>query len=183
MKEFKFPNTYTLSKALAEDIIHSYKQKLPLVILRPSFVWNAVNEPFKGFIEGVHSGMGLVCGGMTGFIRTLCAGKDAVSRFTPVDYVINSTLASAWRRSQAPKHELLVYNCTDAEENPLYFKKSVEMSKKYFLKYAPSEKLLWYPNISFTSNFVWYKISVLLFHLIPAFLIDTVRVLSGNKPM
>jgi alcohol-forming fatty acyl-CoA reductase len=52
LKSTKHHNTYTLSKALAEDVVYSYREKFPIVIIRPSFVWGAMKEPLEGFVEG-----------------------------------------------------------------------------------------------------------------------------------
>lgn len=44
------PNTYSFSKALSEDLVHSYKDKIPIVITRPTIVTAAWKEPFEGKI-------------------------------------------------------------------------------------------------------------------------------------
>lgn len=48
----KHPSTYTISKAFAEELVYSYKEKLPIVIVRPSIVISAAQEPEEGFVEG-----------------------------------------------------------------------------------------------------------------------------------
>jgi fatty acyl-CoA reductase len=45
------PNTYTFTKNLAESIANDYKDKIPLVIFRPSIVVSAVNEPLPGWVK------------------------------------------------------------------------------------------------------------------------------------
>ena len=180
----KHHNTYTLSKALAEDVVCSYCEILPIVIIRPSLVWGAVKEPCSGFVEGLQSTMGLICGAMTGFIRNMYSPPGIRVRCSPVDFVINATIASAWKRSTLKEtDEVLFYNCTDADENPMTWQKSIEISRKYLLKYAPYKKIVWYPKITCTTIFNWHLVSLLLFQLIPAFLLDGVRFLSGKKPM
>lgn len=179
----KHPNTYTLSKALAEDIVHSFHKKFPIVIIRPSLVWYAINEPIKGFIEGLHSGIGIICGGMTGFLRTMHVGATAAAKITPADYMINATIASVWKRSVEQSDELLIFNCTDAEENPLQWNETFSHYKGELFKYVPYEKLVWYPNINFTSSYTWHMISLFLFQLLPAFLVDIFRALIGSKTM
>ena len=49
-----YPNTYTFSKSLTEHLINNrYKAMgLPLVIVRPSIVTAAVQEPVPGWVEG-----------------------------------------------------------------------------------------------------------------------------------
>jgi len=45
------PNTYTFTKALAEQIIDDHKHKLPLVLFRPSIVISSMKEPFPGWLD------------------------------------------------------------------------------------------------------------------------------------
>lgn len=42
------PNTYVFSKNLAEHVTNSYKDKLPVVLFRPSVVIGSIKEPFEG---------------------------------------------------------------------------------------------------------------------------------------
>lgn len=183
MTKTKHPNTYTLSKALAEDVAYSFREKIPLVIIRPSLIWYSSEEPFKGYVEGLSSGLGIVAGGMTGFIRSMLVGVTSNAKIIPVDFTINATIASAWKRSTTPKDELLVFNCTDAEENPYPWKFGSVVAEKPFFEFAPYEKLIWYPKISYTSSYAWHMISVFLFQLLPAIFYDIIKLLSGGKPL
>jgi alcohol-forming fatty acyl-CoA reductase len=45
------PNTYTFTKALAEQIVDDFKTELPLLIFRPSIVISSMKEPFPGWID------------------------------------------------------------------------------------------------------------------------------------
>jgi fatty acyl-CoA reductase len=49
----KHPNSYTLSKSLAEQIIMSKGNGLPIAIVRPSIVCAAYQEPFPGWIDNI----------------------------------------------------------------------------------------------------------------------------------
>lgn len=177
----KHPNTYTLSKAFGEDIVESYREKLPVVIIRPSMVWPCVSEPIKGYMEGFNSGLGLISATMTGFVRISCVGETSIIKFTPADYVINATIASAWKRSTLPVGELLVYNSSEPEEHSLTWRQLVAVAKDDALSFVPYDKLLWYPSFSLTSNYYWYLINVILFQFIPALLLDLVVIISGRK--
>lgn len=142
-----------------------------------------MNEPFEGYIEGLNSGIGIICGIMSGFIRSMYASDGSGIKFSPADFVINATIASAWKRSTAPRDEFLVFNCTDAESHKIEWKESMKLAYPYFLKYAPYEKLVWFPNASITSSYVWHMISLVLFQLLPAVFADLILVLSGRKRM
>jgi alcohol-forming fatty acyl-CoA reductase len=47
----KHPNTYTLTKQMAEQIVLDYHGKLPVCIVRPSIVTAANEEPYPGWID------------------------------------------------------------------------------------------------------------------------------------
>lgn len=59
----KHPNTYTLTKHMAEQIVIDYKDKLPISIVRPSIVTAAINEPYSGWIDNVY--------GITGNVKII----------------------------------------------------------------------------------------------------------------
>lgn len=45
------PNTYTFTKALAEQVVDDHKDEVPLVMFRPSIVISSMKEPFPGWID------------------------------------------------------------------------------------------------------------------------------------
>jgi alcohol-forming fatty acyl-CoA reductase len=183
LQHSKHPNTYTLSKALGEDVVHHYKDTFPVVVIRPSQVWSSVSEPFEGFVEGLNSGIGIICGAMTGFIRSMYACEGSHIKFSPADFVVNATIASAWKRTTVEKEEFLVFNCTDSEKHMVEWREALDIVHPYFLKYAPHEKLVWYPKMNFTSSYIWQMTSLILFQLLPAMFFDLILVLSGRKRM
>jgi alcohol-forming fatty acyl-CoA reductase len=67
----KLPNTYAYTKALTEDVVNSYGDRLPIAIARPSIVSAAWKEPFPGWVEGVNGPTGLMIGAGRGVIRTM----------------------------------------------------------------------------------------------------------------
>lgn len=50
----KHPNTYTLTKSIAEQIVVDYNEKFPVCIVRPSIVTAALNEPCEGWVDNVY---------------------------------------------------------------------------------------------------------------------------------
>jgi alcohol-forming fatty acyl-CoA reductase len=41
-----------MSKAIAEDLVCSFRTKIPVAIVRPSVVVAAKSEPEEGYVEG-----------------------------------------------------------------------------------------------------------------------------------
>ena len=58
-KELGWPNTYTLTKSLAESLIAKYGAGLPIAIVRPAIVETSVAKPFLGWNEGINTSASL----------------------------------------------------------------------------------------------------------------------------
>src|SRR6202022_851161 len=54
-KRLGWPNTYTLTKSLAESLIVRYGKGLPIAIVRPSIVETSTDQPFRGWNEGINT--------------------------------------------------------------------------------------------------------------------------------
>ena len=50
-----WPNTYTLTKSLAESMIVRHGAGLPIAIVRPSIVETSTDQPFRGWNEGINT--------------------------------------------------------------------------------------------------------------------------------
>lgn len=50
----KHPNTYTFTKNLAEQIVMTKGKGLPIVVVRPSIIGAANQEPFPGWIDNIN---------------------------------------------------------------------------------------------------------------------------------
>ena len=58
-KELGWPNTYTLTKSLAESLICKYGTGLPIAVVRPAIVETSVEKPFLGWNEGINTSASL----------------------------------------------------------------------------------------------------------------------------
>ena len=52
---YGWPNTYSFTKAMGEMLINSFRDGIPMVILRPSVVESSYSQPFPGWIQGYRS--------------------------------------------------------------------------------------------------------------------------------
>lgn len=57
--QYKHPNTYTLTKSIAEQIVVDYNEKFPVCIVRPSIVTASIAEPFEGWVDNVYGITGM----------------------------------------------------------------------------------------------------------------------------
>lgn len=97
------PNTYTFTKALAEQVVDDHKDELPLVIFRPSIVINSMKEPVAGWIDNFNGPIGLLIGSGLGITRTMYCDPDNIADFTPVDICIKAMIIGAWKRAHEPR--------------------------------------------------------------------------------
>jgi 1-acyl-sn-glycerol-3-phosphate acyltransferase len=86
------PNTYTLTKSLAEHLLVARHGQVPLCIVRPSIISASWQHPFPGWIDSV-AGFGAfaVMLGM-GYMRAAIADPEAKIDVIPVDEVAASIL-------------------------------------------------------------------------------------------
>lgn len=52
-KMYGWPNTYVFTKAMGEMLVGTLKEKLSIVIVRPTIITSTYKEPFPGWVEGV----------------------------------------------------------------------------------------------------------------------------------
>ena len=54
-----FPNTYTFTKAMAENVITDHASDLPVAIMRPSIVVASIKEPIPGWVDNLNGPTGI----------------------------------------------------------------------------------------------------------------------------
>ncbi|EEB16462.1 male sterility domain-containing protein, putative [Pediculus humanus corporis] len=176
------PNTYTFTKALAEHIVLKEGVGLPVAIVRPSIVTAAWKEPLPGWIDNLNGPTGLLAGAGKGILRTLLCYRELIADLIPVDIAINLLVTVAWHTAQTRPDNVPVYNCTSGGLNPIRWM-DVETWGHSSLTTLPFNDVIWYPGGSFKSSKIINILCQSFFHFIPAYLIDTVSVLIGRKPM
>ncbi|XP_017102816.2 fatty acyl-CoA reductase wat isoform X1 [Drosophila bipectinata] len=182
----QFPNTYTYTKALAEDIILREACDLPVCIFRPAIIIATHKEPVTGWIDNMYGPIAILYGVAKGVLRVALINKDAQASLVPVDYCANLTIACAWKtidENQKGRRQ---------KETPIY-QLSVDDGNKLshgdFIEYAldgrqqcPLTRTLWYPFIVCLSSPRFFPIATFFLHTIPGYFIDIVLRLRGRKP-
>ncbi|XP_046383096.1 fatty acyl-CoA reductase 1 [Ischnura elegans] len=178
------PNTYAFTKALSEGIVVEYMDKLPVVILRPSIVIPIWKEPIPGWTDNLNGPMGLLIGAGKGVIRTMYCDSRGHADFIPVDVAVNATLMITWDFvTKKPKDpEKRVYNLTSSSEHKVSWEAILDIGRAVSKK-IPLNGIVWYPGGSMKRSKVLHLICVFLFHTIPAYFLDAIIFLSGNKPV
>ena len=55
-----YPNTYTFSKNLAEQIVTNKSKHLSVAIVRPSIIGASLEEPYPGWIQNISGITGIL---------------------------------------------------------------------------------------------------------------------------
>lgn len=82
------PNSYTYTKALAEQICEHYRNQIPIAIVRPSIVTGTEVEPFPGWCDNFNGPVGLLTACGVGIMRTMYASHKAELNCVAIDVVV-----------------------------------------------------------------------------------------------
>ena len=124
-KELGWPNTYTLSKSLAESLIIRHGAGLPVAVVRPAIVETSVAKPFVGWNEGINTSASLSY--LLGtYFRQLPSKESKRLDIIPVDAVCaGMTLIAAAVMER--RHEPL-YQLATSVTNPCDMGRSIELT-------------------------------------------------------
>jgi thioester reductase-like protein len=124
-KELGWPNTYTLTKSLAESLIVNRGAGLPIAVVRPAIVETSVAKPFLGWNEGINTSASLSY--LLGtYFRQLPSNESKRLDIIPVDSVCaGMTLIAAAVMER--RHEPL-YQLATSVTNPCDMGRSIELT-------------------------------------------------------
>lgn len=124
-KELGWPNTYTLTKSLAESLIIKRGEGLPIAVVRPAIVETSVSKPFLGWNEGINTSASLSY--LLGtYFRQLPSNESKRLDIIPVDAVCGGmTLiaAAVMERRNDP-----LYQLATSVTNPCNMGRSIELT-------------------------------------------------------
>ncbi|XP_025994645.1 fatty acyl-CoA reductase 1 isoform X2 [Solenopsis invicta] len=180
------PNTYTFTKRLAEQVINDYSESLPCVLIRPSIIINAADEPLKGWIDNFNGPIGMLIGGGTGLIRVVFADKKIMADYVPVDAAVKIILIATCKhgiKAKEDKNKMIeVYNCSSNQIKSLEVGQMVDLGLS-ITKDVPIEKIIYNPGTTVTKNYYIYYTLMLTLHILPALFLDTLMKLFGARPI
>ncbi len=124
-RRLEWPNTYTLTKSLAESLIVRHGKGLPIAIVRPSIVETSTDQPFPGWNEGINTSAPLSY--LLGtYFRQLPTNERKCLDMIPVDMVCRGmTLIAAAIITR--RHEP-IYQLATSADNPCDMGRSIELT-------------------------------------------------------
>ena len=124
-QELGWPNTYTLTKSLAESLLYKYGAGLPIAMVRPAIVETSVAKPFRGWNEGINTSASLSY--LLGtYFRQLPSNEHKRLDIIPVDSVCQGmTLIAA---AIVERRNEPMYQLATSVTNPCDMGRSIELT-------------------------------------------------------
>lgn len=94
------PNTYTYTKAMAENVAAQYAARMNVVIVRPSIVMSSMKEPAQGWVDTINGPVGLSVLGALGILQKIKVNSEVVFDLIPADIVTNALVVIAWAATE-----------------------------------------------------------------------------------
>jgi len=118
LRDTGHPNTYTLTKCLAEHLLVERRGDVPLSIVRPSVISASWRDPFPGWIDSTAAFGAFVALVATGHLRAVVAHPDSRIDLVPVDVVAQRIIAAAFDTS-APRDRVPILHAVGGlAQNP-----------------------------------------------------------------
>lgn len=121
-------------------------------------------------------------GASKGVIRRLPIGLGLIYDYIPVDIVVNQILVTGYHINANRSPKLAIYHCTSSTTKPFKWEGVQDKINSFLHKY-PLKSAVWYPHLKFMPSLFLFKISAILFHFIPAYILDGVTRLTGGRPI
>jgi long-chain acyl-CoA synthetase len=140
-RELGWPNTYTLTKSLAESLIIKHGAGLPVAIVRPAIVETSIAQPFLGWNEGINTSASLSY--LLGtYFRQLPTNERKRLDIIPVDSVCRGMTLIAAAIVQR-RHDAL-YQLATSVTNPCDMRRSIELTSLAHRKHYRAQEGLEY---------------------------------------
>jgi long-chain acyl-CoA synthetase len=139
--ELGWPNTYTLTKSLAESLLCKFGAGLPVALVRPAIVETSVAKPFVGWNEGINTSASLSY--LLGtYFRQLPTNERKRLDIIPVDSVCQGmTLIAA---AIIERRHDSVYQLATSVTNPCDMRRSIELTSLAHRKHYRAQEGLEY---------------------------------------
>jgi len=176
------PNSYTYTKAMAENLLLEEFKSIPLAIVRPSIVGASWKEPVPGWVDNYNGPTGILTAVGKGFLRVMKGSESATADLLPVDVAANMIISACWATATDRPKNAVVYNCTTGQINRLTWGDIERCILPLYHKH-PLENIVRIPKAKFTSNKLWHDLKSFFDQQLPAYFLDFCMWLTGRRPM
>ncbi len=132
-RQMGWHDSYTLTKALGEQLISLTKGDLPTVIIRPSIIESSLSEPEPGWLDGLKVADGIIAPFSKGRLPDFPGNPKTTIDLIPVDFVVNAILASI--PQIAAQGGINFYHVSRGSKNPIRLRELVDLGHDYFKRF------------------------------------------------
>lgn len=111
-------DTYTLTKWIGEQLLVREMRGGSLTILRPSIIESTLDEPVRGWIEGIKVADAIIMAYARGKVVFFPGRREGVLDVIPADLVGNSVILSLAEQLREPGRQR-IYQCCSGSSNPI----------------------------------------------------------------
>ncbi len=111
-------DTYTLTKWIGEQLLARELRGGSLTILRPSIIESTLEEPVRGWIEGVKVADAIIMAYARGKVVFFPGRREGVIDVIPADLVANGIILSLAEQLREPGRQR-IYQCCSGSSNPI----------------------------------------------------------------
>ncbi len=162
-RQLGWTDSYTLTKAIGEQLLARERGGLPVVIIRPSIIESSLQEPEPGWVDGLKVTDGIIVPYGRGQLHDFPGNPEVTIDTVPVDFVVNVILASV---PQATRNGgIRVHHVSSGSANPVKLRDLFDLVYDYFRKFPmigkrgePVRVRRWtYPSPSVFRFFFWAR--------------------------
>jgi fatty acyl-CoA reductase len=176
-----YPNTYTFSKMLGEQMLQKEKGSVPLCIVRPAIIGPAVRDPFPGWVDSLIGPAGVCLAGGMGVLHVMRGKSRQVADLIPVDYVCNTILTAAWHTAHNPPgRRIPIFHSASSGKNPIDWWTVITVGIQWFRRNPIKNELKQYPFAFVVNNYWLFLIAHIILHTTPAAIGDVIRMMQGR---
>ncbi|XP_070495733.1 putative fatty acyl-CoA reductase CG5065 [Chironomus tepperi] len=177
------PNTYVFSKNLAEHVSLDYKDRIPIIIFRPSIIFSAWEEPFCGYVDNFNGPMGILLASHVGISKTMLCDPNTVLDMCPVDTCVKGMIISTWKRAHEQPSDIPVINSASSKKINITLRQLLDVGMHGTCQEFPLGDLnILPPSGGVTLCTTMNYIRLFIYQLIPAIIIDTALKMKGERP-
>ncbi|KAF6206583.1 hypothetical protein GE061_017817 [Apolygus lucorum] len=177
-----WPNSYAFTKAVSENLLKAYVDRMPMCVVRPGLIISTKSDPIVGWIDNIYGPIGFVSGTAAGVLRLSNVDPKAKTELVPADFVCNALIAAACKTAKEGSiSNIPVYNVVTAPENPINYGEFNRICTELSNEHPPSYSV-WHVTHTCIKNRVIYLMAAFWFHIFPAIIVDLFLKLTGKTP-
>ena len=161
LKYFGFPNTYTFTKNMGEQILMRSRGNIPVAVLRPSIIGSAAREPWPGWVDAATAAGSIYLAGGIGILYVIPGDRSNITDHIPVDYVVNGILLAslniAYESKKAGKGLTKTFACGSSYRHPVSWGNAFDSVNRYWQSHKP-KRGLFVPDLHMVYSPVEYHV-------------------------